>query len=79
MDENTKQIKIDRFLKDEAMSNAVYDVIHDSFLKYKGQRDVQILAAERLALDFLDEAWKELKKYETNKGDLSPPFKQVGL
>lgn len=74
-----KIAKIERFIKDESMSQAVYEVIHNSFLKNKGQRDIQILAAERLAVDFLDNAWKDLSRYKDIEGDKSPPLKQVGL
>lgn len=66
-------------MMDEAMVNAVYDVVRDSFLKSKGVRNVEILAAERLAVDLLNDAWKELEKFKVTDGDKSPPLRQVGL
>lgn len=78
MSENEKN-KVKKFVSDEIMLNAVYNIIHKSFLKFKGQRDTQLLAAERLALDFLDEAWKELEKYKKDEHSISQPLRQVGL
>lgn len=54
--------KIKRFLADKVMSQSVRDVLTSSFLKNRGQRDVHTLAAERLAIDLLDSAWKELER-----------------
>mgnify|MGYP001563052245 FL=1 len=73
------KMKIDRFLKDEAMSNAVYEVIRDSFLKKKDKRDIYILAAERIAVDLLEDSWKELKKYGTEEEKEPQITKQIGL
>jgi hypothetical protein len=64
--------RISRFLKDVRMSEAVKEVLRSSFLKTKGQRDVQVLAAERIALDLLEEAWKDLQKYQDNESESKP-------
>jgi flagellin-specific chaperone FliS len=61
MKDHQKQ-KIQRFLQDEVMSSSVYDVILSSFLKSQGSEDVNVLAAERIAISLLQDAWKELKK-----------------
>lgn len=74
-----KEEKLKRFIGDDVMANAVYDVIHSSFLGRKGTKDVQILAAERLALDFLDEAWRELDRYKAKEDTQTPQLRQVGL
>ena len=79
MNEEVKKSKINRFLKDEAMVDAVYGDIRDSFLEGKGQRDIQILAAERIAVDLLDIAWRRLDRHKDKDADLSPQLKQVGL
>ncbi len=71
--------KIDWFLKDEVMSSSVYEALRDSFLKTKGQKDVQILAAERIAIDLLGEAWRDLKKYSSDIGTETQTLKQIGL
>lgn len=59
----TQKNKIDRFLNDEVMSEAVREVILNSFLKPKPNRDVYQLAASRLAIDLLDESWKDLERF----------------
>ena len=74
-----KQTKIDRFLKDETMSNTVFEVMRKSFLKNKGVRDVHVMAAERLALEFLDGAWQELNKYKLGDDTEKNVLHQVGL
>lgn len=61
------------------MAGVIYDVLQTSFLKFTGQRDVTLMAAERLALNFLDDAWKELKKHEVQEDEKSTGRRQVGL
>jgi hypothetical protein len=79
MNEDIKKNKIDRFLKDEGMSNAVYEVLLNCFLKESGVSDVQTLAAEKIAILLLQSAWKQLSKYQTTENSSSPPLRQVGL
>lgn len=74
-----QQTKIDRFLKDELMSRSVFEVIRKSFLRNKGVRDVQVMAAERLALEFLDVAWQDLNKYKSTEDTDKSVLNQVGL
>lgn len=54
--------KIKRFLADQSMQLAVKDTIQASFLKKNPTADVQFLAASRIALDLLEDAWKELHR-----------------
>jgi hypothetical protein len=75
----TEKNKINRFMMDTVMSNSVYEVIRNAFLKNKGQRDLQILAAERIAIDLLEDAWKELLKFKSEKEQQTNEIKQVGL
>lgn len=77
--DDVKIAKIDRFLKDEVMVMAVYEVLRNAFLKGKGQRDINILAAERLAVDLLDEGWRDLKKFQDISSDESEHSGNVGL
>lgn len=74
-----QQNKLERFAMDTVVSDSVYSLIRKSFLSRKGQRDVQILAAERIALELLDEAWKELSKYRIENNQESTGNKQIGL
>ena len=78
MNDITKN-KLERFMMDTVMSDSVYEVIRDSFLRNRGQRDLQILAAERIAIDLLNDAWKELTKFRSEKEQQANEIKQVGL
>ena len=64
MDEGTKNAKINQFLNDKLMAKAVYEVILDSYLFSQRQSDVNFLAASRIAIDLLQEAWKDLSKHK---------------
>ena len=60
--------KLKRFLNDKVMSKAVYDLLLLSFLSpVQKSADVMILAASRLAIDLLGEAWKELQKFKSEE------------
>ena len=69
--------KLKRFMSDKGMNEAVKAVLTKSFMKSRS-KDVQVLAAERLALDFLEDAWRDLERYlqEEVKDKVSV---QVGL
>lgn len=61
--DDVQQAKITKFISDKVMSEAVYEVLLNTFLKpIKGNVDLSILAAQRLAIDGIQEAWKELEK-----------------
>lgn len=53
--------RIVRFLNDEQTSSTIRAVLEESFLKPRGH-DVHILAASKLAIDYLREGWKEMDK-----------------
>ena len=71
--------KIKKFINDKQMNEAVYSALLDSFLDDKIINDVNILAASRLSINFLREAWKNLEKYKQAKEEESPPTGNVGL
>jgi hypothetical protein len=72
--------KIRRFINDPMMSDSVYEVLQWAFLKrHVGPVDVQVLAAERLAMDFLGDAWRKLDEYKTNNENVSESSGNVGL
>lgn len=66
MDDVTKN-KLIKFVADKTMSQAVYDILLDSFIGAKAPQDVHVLAASRLAVDFLRQGWKELEKFEQDE------------
>lgn len=81
---NKNQIeKVQRFLADKVMSDAVYEVVRATFLKSRATTikypDVNFLAAERIAADLLEEAWKELGRLKVEDDTKQEPKKQVGL
>lgn len=60
----TEIAKIGKFLEDRLMSETVREVIEQSIVNQKvGNKDVYRLAAERIAIDILKEAWKDLERF----------------
>ena len=73
MNEQAKH-QIKKFVTDPAMSHAVFSSMYDFFGKLRKTDDVQMLAAERLALFFLEDVIKDLKRYgveEKEKDELT--------
>lgn len=77
--DNIRKEKLNQFGNDIAMNTAVKDLIMSALLKPKGSKDVNFLASERLALDAMEEAWKELDKFKPNTDDTVGSSKQIGL
>ena len=75
----TAKNKIKGFLSDAVMSNAVKEVLREAFLKNSGVNDVQTLAAERIAINLLEEGFKELKKHSNQTEKEEKDRVQVGL
>jgi hypothetical protein len=59
----TQKEKVSRFLDDKVLSETIYGIMLESFLKSR-KGDVQVLAASRLSIDFLQDAWKDLVRYK---------------
>lgn len=68
-----------KFIRDEVTANAVYNKLRDTFLKKKGARDVNLMAAERLAVDLLEDAWSEMSRMDNTINEARPIINQVGL
>jgi len=69
-------------LQDKAMCDTIKTVLTDSFLKPRTSMnglDVYILAASRLAIDFLAEAYKDLEKFKNSKKEPSAKLTNPGL
>ena len=75
---STQKHKIKSFLGDEVMSEAVKGVLREQFSKAR-KGDVPMLASQMLAVNMLDEAWKELKKYASQTEKEIREREQVGL
>ena len=70
-----KEEKLKKFLADEQMVVVVKEVIREVFMRPREKTDVQTLAAERIAINLLEEAWRELQRYKasTEKRPDRPP------
>ena len=77
--DDVKNNKIQKFINDKAMSDAVYETLLASFLRGKPSSDVYLLAASRLAVDFLTQGWKELERLKEANSDKSTPSGNIGL
>lgn len=62
----SQKSKVQRFANDEALSDAIKQLIRESFLKPKPNRDVYQLAAVTIAIGLLDDAWREIERYKQN-------------
>lgn len=71
--------KVKRFMNDAVLNTAVKNQLTYSFLKKRPDRDVNMLAAQTLAFEFLDEAWKDMSRLKDNKEEEPEIKKQVGL
>ena len=74
-----QQEKIRRFMHDEVMSNAVYEVLLNSFLEPKEGQDVNMLAASMIAVGRLKAGWRELEKLKLIAEGETNERKQIGL
>lgn len=77
--DTTQKEKIRRFLSDTVMQEAVYDVLIASYLKHKDRNDIHMLAASRIAIDLLEEAWRELQKVKQEDKQEKRSLEQVGM
>lgn len=71
-----EQERLHRFVSDSLMADVIKDQLQKVFLR-KRDGDVHTKAAQMMALDMLEEAWKELRY----KGDVEKkrPPRQTGL
>ena len=64
-DEQVGHIK--RFVNNPPMMEAVFFAIREAFLKPKGKREVLSMAAERLAIELLGDAARDLEQYQERR------------
>jgi hypothetical protein len=76
---DTQKKKIARFMSDEVMSGAVLEVLRETYLKKSPDRDVQNLAAQRIAIELLNDGWRELKKFKTEQEHEKTPGGNMAL
>lgn len=72
-----KIAKIKQFLADKDMNTAIKGLFISKFLERKNT-DVHYLAAQTLAVQFLEDAWTEMERYKQNE-TAKPITHQLGL
>lgn len=73
----TQIAKVKQFLSDKEMNATVKGVLRDKFLERKNT-DVHYLAAQTLAVQFLEDAWLEMDRYRQSESQAKPGG-QIGL
>lgn len=76
---DAQRAKIKRFLDDRAMNESVRMAIQESFLKPRANKEIHYLAAKSLAVEFLDEAFKDLNRFYGESERESTEQRQIGL
>lgn len=74
-----KRQKIMKFMGDEKMQEVVREVLLKSFLLSRPGQDVHVLAASRLAVDFLEQGWKELRKHASVESEERMDEANIGV
>ena len=76
---NEQQISnIRAFIKDKDLNEAVKSALLKNFLATRSNADVHTLAAQTLAVQFLESGWREMEKYKQGvKTEVE--HKQIGL
>ena len=74
-----KIARIKQFMGDKALSATIKEVLREAYLEDTGVTDVNTLASERIAINKLEKAWKNLEKYK-NQDNQEPEEKgNIGL
>lgn len=66
-------------MNDTAMEQSVYSVLLRYFLTTDSTADTQTLAASMIAVNKLNNAWKELRNISSIKDNQEVSSKQIGL
>lgn len=61
------------------MSGFVYETLLDEFTGGGIVADVNVLAAQRIAIDFLKDAWKALERFKNESEAVETERTQVGM
>ena len=79
MTRGLKDEKIRRFLADEAMASFVKESLREAFLKPSSETDTAYLASRFLAVELLEQGWKDLAKYQSDNRERAPSPPQPGM
>lgn len=56
--------KVRNFLGDKEMQQTVKSVLIGNFMSKRSDADVHTLAAQTLAVQFVEDAWREMERYK---------------
>lgn len=62
--EELKHNKLISFANDQVMMEAVYEVVLNAYLKKKSGEDINLKGGRFIAIEELQEAWRELDGYK---------------
>ena len=65
-------------MHDTLMSESVYQTLLDSFLK-KRDGDVNLKAAQMLAIDMFTEGWRDLERMKGVENNINKNTRQIGM
>jgi len=77
--DDLKLAKIKQFLRDESMAFSIKEAMKDAFLKPSKDRSIENLAARFIAVELLEEAWKDLKRFQDEEESKANKSPQIGL
>lgn len=75
---NIDKKSISRFMHDTLMSESVYQILLDSFLN-KRDGDVNLKAAQMLAIDMFTEGWRDLERLKDKEISTNKNTRQIGM
>lgn len=75
----TEKEKIKRFLMDKVMSDTIRKVLEDTCTKPSKDRDINILASRFLAVEVINDAWRELGNHASKAPSEIKKGGNVGL
>lgn len=75
---NIDKQSVSRFMHDTLMSDSVYQILLDSFMK-KRDGDVNLKAAQMLAIDMFTEGWRDLERLKDKEISTNKNTRQIGM
>lgn len=65
----SEKAKIRAFMSDTGMQTTVKNLLRDVFLEARIPADVNLLAAQTLAYQFLEDGWRTMERYREKHDD----------
>ena len=77
--EELKKQSLVSFANNPVMMGAVYDVLLNAYLKKKSGEDINLKGGRFIAIEALQEAWKELEGYRVDSKNEEKASGNIGL